>query len=825
MLQAPETAEGILSALPWGLTLVLALAAALGLGFVGAPLWAWTAAAAVLLWGLAAPTWLWAPLLVVAVVFNLKPLRRPLVTRPLMALLKKLGIIPEISATEREALEAGTVWAEGELFSGDPDWGRLMREAYPELSAEERAFLDGPVEELCAMTDDWDVYRRRDLPPEVWQALKDKGVFGMIIQKKWGGLEFSAAGVSAIIAKLSSRSMPLGITAMLPNSLGPAELIMHYGTPQQQDYWLPRLASGEEVPCFALTEPKAGSDAGAIQSTAEVFRGEGGQPMLRLNWNKRYITLAARASVFGLAVKLSDPENLLGKGEKPGITCVLCEAHREGVTRGELHDPLGVPFLNCPFQGKDVVVPVDNIIGGPEGAGRGWRMLMETLAAGRGIMLPAQAAAGTKAAARVAGAYSMVRKQFGMSVGKFEGVQEPLARIGGWAYLLEAARNYTCGGLDGGAKPAVVSAIAKYNSTEIFRKAVNDAMDVVGGAGISRGPRNLLAHAYWGAPISITVEGANILTRTLMIYGQGAIRCHPWAYSEIKTLGEGDVAGFDRAFWGHIGYIVRSKCRALGLSMTRGYLAGTGLRGPAHRYAQKISWASACFAFLSETAMAMYGGQLKRREALTGRFSDALSWMYLGAATIRRFEAEGRREEDLAVFRWSMEYCLLQIQEAFCGLLANFDAPKVGWLFRGPVQWWAYANPIGRGPRDPLALKVAQALQRPGEARERLCGGLYVPQDRNEALGRLEHAFELSTMADAVLAKVRKASREKKLPKGKPLALLEQAVEAGIIGREDLDLVRQAEAARDDTIQVDSYDPATYYETATEGVPEAAVRP
>ncbi|MBC8329443.1 MAG: acyl-CoA dehydrogenase [Planctomycetes bacterium] len=815
MLQGTEQTEGLLSALPWGWTLLLFVAAAFGLGFVGAPLLAWTGLAALLLFGLAAPLWLWIPFLVVAAVFNLKPLRRALVTRPLMGVLKKLGLIPQISATEEEALEAGTVWAEGELFSGHPDWGRLMRESYPELSAEEQEFLDGPTEELCAMTDDWDVYQRRDLPPEVWQALKDKGVFGMIIPKQWGGLEFSAAGVSAVIAKLSSRSMPLGITAMLPNSLGPAELIMHYGTSAQQQYWLPRLASGEEMPCFALTEPQAGSDAGAIRSTAVVFRGEDGEPMLRLNWDKRYITLASRATVFGLAVKLSDPDNLLGKGQKPGITCVLAEAHRDGVARGEQHDPLGVPFLNCPFQGHDVVVPASNIIGGAEGAGRGWRMLMETLAAGRGIMLPAQAAAGTKAAARVAGAYAQVRKQFGLSVGKFEGIEEPLARIGGWAYLLEATRRYTCGGLDGGAKPAVVSAIAKYHSTELFRKAINDAMDICGGAGISRGLRNLLAHAYWGAPISITVEGANILTRTLMIFGQGAIRCHPWAYAEIKSLGRNDVEGFDRAFWGHIGYIVHSKCRAILLSMTRGRLARTGLRGPSHFYAQKISWASACFAFLSETAMAMYGGDLKRREGLTGRFSDALSWMYLASATIRRFEAEGRREEDLPFFRWSMDYSMLQIQEAFCGLLRNFRAPWVGWLSRGPVQWWAYANPISRGPNDRLGHQVARALQTPGELRDRVCGGLYVPEDREQALGRLEHAFELTFMADAVVAKIRKAVKAKQLPKAKPLTLLDQAVEAGIIGREDADLVREAEVAREDTVQVDSFDEEGYYSTST----------
>lgn len=811
LLQDPDPSAGFLHALPWGWLLLFVLAAALGLGFVGAPLWAWTALAAVLLLGLGAPTWLWIAFLALAAVFNLRALRRPLMTRPLMGILVKLGIIPPISDTEKQALEAGTVWVEGELFSGRPDWDRLMGEAYPQLSGEELAFLEGPVEELCAMTDDWDVYQRRDLPPEVWQALKDKGVFGMIVSKEFGGLGFSTAGVSAVISKLASRSTPLGITAMLPNSLGPAELIMHYGTAAQKDYWLPRLASGEEVPCFALTEPHAGSDAGAIRATAVAFRGENGEPMLRLDWDKRYITLAAVATVYGLAVKLKDPDNLLGKGANPGITCVLCEAHRDGVVRGERHDPLGVPFLNCPFQGRGVVVPASNIVGGPERAGQGWRMLMETLAAGRGIMLPAQATAGTKAAARIAGAYAVVRKQFGVPIGRFDGVGEALARLGGWSYLLEGARLYTCGGLDGGAKPAVVSAIAKYNSTELFRKAIGDAMDVLGGAAISRGPRNLLAHAYWSAPISITVEGANILTRTLMIFGQGALRCHPWAYREVLALQARDVAAFDRAFWGHIGYIAQSKSRAILLSLTRGYLERTGLSGPAARYAQKISWSSACFAFLAETAMAFYGGDLKRREGLTGRFSDALSWMYLATATIRRFEAEGRRAEDLPFFRWSMDYAMARIQDAYCGLLRNFDAPWLGWLFRGPVAWWAYANPIGREPSDALSQQVARALQQPGEQRERICGGLYLPRDRNQALGRLEHAFELCASAEAVLGKVRRASRERKLPKGKPLALLDQAVEAGVIGREDADLVREAEVAREDAIQVDSFPEHDYF--------------
>ncbi|MDP7062853.1 MAG: acyl-CoA dehydrogenase, partial [Planctomycetota bacterium] len=502
------------------MTILLFLAGLLTLGFFGAKLIGWTCwiFSFLLWWGW--PTWLLILLAIPAVIFNWPALRLRVVTTLLMRFIKKAGLLPVISRTEREALDAGTVWYEGELFSGKPDFARLLKEAYPELTEEEQAFLNGPVEEVCRMTDDWEVFQRRDLSPASWQYIKDNGFFGMIIPKKYGGLEFSPTGVSAVIGKLSSRCVPLGITAMLPNSLGPAELLVHYGTDEQKNNLLPRLASGKEVPCFALTEPHAGSDAGGIRANGVVFKGEDGQLMMRLNMEKRYITLASRATILGLAFKLSDPDNLLGRGADLGICCALVPADTPGLELGRQHDPLNVPFFNCPFTGTDVVVPLDSLIGGPERVGQGWRMLMEQLAAGRGIMLPSQATAGAKMAARITGAYSNVRKQFGLSIGKFEGIEEPMARIGGMAYTLEAARRFTCGGLDGGAKPAVASAIAKYYFTESMRKVVNDAMDICGGAGISRGPRNMLAHTYFAAPISITVEGANILTRTLMIFGQ-----------------------------------------------------------------------------------------------------------------------------------------------------------------------------------------------------------------------------------------------------------------------------------------------------------------
>ena len=793
------------------------LAGALALGFFGARFLLVAAYGALFLWWWGASTLVWVPYLLLVALFGLPPLRRAVISGPLAGLLKRAGLLPAISDTEREALEAGGVWFEGELFGGSPDWARLMRESYPRLNDAERAFLDGPVEEVCAMTDDWLVFQKRGLAPKVWAKLREDGFFGMIIPKQYGGLEFSSTAVSAVIAKLSSRSIPLGITAMLPNSLGPAELLLHYGTEQQKDRLLPRLATGEEVPCFALTEPHAGSDAGSMRARGVVFRAEDGTLMLRLSWQKRYITMASIATTIGLAFKLEDPDNLLGRGTAPGITAALVPGDTPGITRGDCHDPLNVPFYNCPFEGKDVVVPVDAIIGGPERAGQGWRMLMEQLAAGRGIMLPAQATAGTQHAARVAGAYSMVRRQFGMPVGVFEGVQEPLARIGGSAYILEAARRFTCGGLDAGIKPAVVTAIAKYQFTEALRRNINDAMDVLGGAAISRGPRNLLAHAYFAAPISITVEGANILTRSLMIFGQGAIRCHPWAYKEIIALQDGDIESFDQAFWGHVHHVWRNSSRTMLLWLSRGYFAHCPYEGEARRWMQKLSWASAQFALTADLAMGLYGGALKRKETLAGRFSDIFSWMYLASAVLRRWEADGRLREDLPLFRWSMAHAMYEIQKGFEDLYRNFDAPLVGGWFRTVESWFSRINPIGRGPRDEDAAEVVKVLQTPGPQRDRLLGVTYVPRDPEEALAKLERAFLLSTRADRVVATVRTAMKDGTLPGGKPAAALDEAVEKGVIGAQDRETVREAEAARDDLIQVDAFTPEEYHATAEGG--------
>ena len=738
--------------------------------------------------------------------WKIPALRRSTISKGVMKAMKELGFLPTISETEKTAIEAGTVWMDGELFSGKPDFDRINSQPYPDLTTEEQAFLDGPVEELCRMTDDWQVYQDKDLPPEAWDYIKQERFFGMIIPKEYGGLGFSPLANSAVVQKLATRSIPLSITVMVPNSLGPAELLIHYGTDEQKEHYLPRLATGEEIPAFALTEPAAGSDAGAMQARGEVFEGDDGELYLRLNWEKRYITLAAISTVLGMAFKLYDPDNLLGEGEEPGITCALIPTDTEGVDVGRRHDPMSTPFYNSPTEGRDVVVPIDAIIGGAEQAGNGWRMLMESLSAGRGISLPAQATGGAKYVSRVASAHATVRQQFGLPIGKFEGIEEPLARMGGFTYLLEAARRYTCGGLMTGAKPAVVSAIMKYNSTELQREIINDGMDVLGGNAISRGPRNLLARAYIAMPISITVEGANILTRTLMIFGQGAIRCHPYVYDEIVALEEGDLDGFDSAFAGHVEHVFGNMFRSLGLSLTRGGLASSPVDGPAAPYYRKLAWASASFAFLADLVMGSLGGALKRKEKITGRFADIFSWMYLGVATLRRFEAEGRRTEDEPYMHWAMQYALAQIQEAFDGLYENVEIPGLTWFFRGPVAWWSRMNPIAAQPSDRLGSVVAEGLQTAGPQRDRLTEGIYIPTEEGEALARLENAFVKTLASYDVVRKIRDAVKAGKVEKlDDPMALIEQAHQRGAITEQEAQLAKEGEAARQEYIQVDAF--------------------
>jgi acyl-CoA dehydrogenase len=793
-------------------------------GFTGTPLWLWAIAGLAALTGLGAPTWLLAVYLVLALVFNIKPIRRSILSGPLMTLLDKLKILPVISETEQTAIDAGTVWVEGELFSGKPDLKKLSEEEYPELTEKERAFMDGPVEKLCSMVSDWDVFQRRDFDKETWDYFKKERFFGLVIPEKYGGHGFSANAHSLIVAKLASRCGPLATTVMVPNSLGPAELLMHYGTEEQKDHYLPRLAKGEEIPCFALTEPNAGSDAGSMQSRGEVFKGEDGELYIKLNWEKRYITLAAISTVIGLAFKLYDPENLLGEGEELGITAALIPSDTEGVVLGKRHDPLGVPFYNCPIRGKDVVVPVSAIIGGKDGAGNGWRMLMESLAVGRGISLPAQSVGGAKVATRAIGAYAAIRQQFGLNIGKFEGIEEPMARIGGYTYLLDAARTYICGALDKGAKPAVVTAIAKYNFTELGREIVNDAMDIVGGSGISRGPRNIFAHSYIAMPIAITVEGANILTRTLMIFGQGAIRSHPYALKEIEALMNKDVKKFDDNFWKHIGHAVQNMIRSMLLSLTRGRLASSPVSGPASKYYKKLAWASATFAFMADIALGSYGGALKMKEKLSGRYADILSWMLLATATLRRYEIEGKKDEDQVYFEWAMDEAFSRIQTAFDEIFSEINVPGLSWLFRGPVALWSRINRIGKKPSDKLGHKVARAMQTRGVQRDRMTEDIYIPASREEAMGKYEYALEWVEKSYPVYKKLYKATKAEKLEKSHVLKQLDSALEQEIITEEEAEMVRKTEKARYDTILVDEFTLDEYNKSAVNPEKDAGLK-
>lgn len=779
------------------------------LGYIGVPLWLWTLSLGAVLGVCQAPLWGWIVLGVLGLVLNLPELRQRLITAYLVKAIAFLKLLPHISDTEREAIEAGNVWVEGEFFAGNPNFKRLLKEPYPQLSPEAKVFLDHQVETVCRMATDWEIHAQKDLPTEVWAYLRQEGFFGMMIPTEYGGLGFSNLAYSTVMVKLASRSFTHTATVGVTNSLGPAKLLLHYGTPDQKNYYLPKLARGEEIPCFALTEPNAGSDAGSITANGVVFKGDDGKLYLRLNWSKRYITLATIATLMGLAFRLRDPDNLLGKGVDVGITCALIATNTPGVIIDRRHDPMGVPFYNSPTQGKDVVVAIDQIIGGVEQAGQGWKMLMQSLAAGRGISFPATCTGIAKLVTRVTGAYGRVRQQFGLNIGRFAGVEEPLARIGGLTYLMEAARIYTVGAVDQGEQPAVISAIAKYNFTELSRQIINDGMDIMGGAGICRGPRNLLANIYSATPIPITVEGANILTRTMIIFGQGVIRSHPYVYQEIAALQQDDVRAFDRVIWHHFGSLVRNFCRTVLLSLSRGYLAPAPVPGVTAQYYRRLAWASATFALFTDLSLITYGGSLKRQEKLTGRFADILSWLYLATATLRRFEAEGHNSEDLPLVHWSLQYAFAQIQQAWLGIFENMSLPGLGLV----ATWWRL-NPLGQMPSDQLGSQIAQIIQTPGMTRDNLTEDIYLPDNPQEALGRLEQAMMLSVVAESILQKIKVAIKEGKLPPEKPVALVRQALEAEIISLDEVELLTQAETARHDAIQVDSFTLKEYQEEA-----------
>lgn len=788
----------------------------LGFLFLGRGYWAWVGAAALALggWyflGSPPPLLFWILLGVIsflALLFGWRPLRRRILTRFLMAPFG--AMLPRMGETERIALEAGTVWWDAELFSGKPDWEKLLNFKFQELSEKEKQFLGGPVEEFCRRLDDWQVTQDRDLPPWAWEFLKEHRFFGMIIPEKYGGLEFSAYGHAQVITKLSTRSITAAVTVMVPNSLGPAELLLSYGTDQQKEYYLPRLARGEEIPCFALTGPEAGSDAAATQSTGVVCRGSfDGKEILgmRLNWNKRYITLGPVATLIGLAFHLKDPDGLLGDQKDVGITCALIPHHLKGIEIGRRHDPLSVPFQNGPNRGKDVFVPLDFIIGGPAKAGQGWRMLMESLGAGRGISLPSLSVGGAQLATRVVGAYATVREQFDTPIGRFEGIEEPLAKIGGLTYLVTAAWRMTLGAIDAGEKPAVITAIVKAYLTELLRQVGNEAMDIRAGAGIMQGPRNVLGRLYKALPIAITVEGANILTRSMIIYGQGAIRCHPFVQGEMRAVAGKNLPAFDRALFGHLNLIFRNITRAFLLCLTGGRLARTPSGTPLKPYYRRLSYLSAAFATASEIAMATLGGKLKRGEKITGRLADALAWMYLASATLKQFHDGGQIQRDLCLARWACDDALFQIQTALQGILKNFPNRPAAWLLKA---WIFPKHPRLAPPGDRLGAEVARALLEDRKQRLDLTANIFVPDPGEPGLGRLEAALDKAVPALQVETKIRDAVRANLLDKAPGQQLLRDALEKDIISREEYETVRKAKEIQNEIIQVDAFDPGEF---------------
>ncbi|MFC0682760.1 acyl-CoA dehydrogenase [Lysobacter korlensis] len=764
-------------------------------------------------------------LLAVALPLLLPQIRIPFITKPLLRVYTK--ILPPLTETERVALEAGTVGWEGQLFSGKPDWNVLLSQPKPTLTSDEQAFLDGPVEELCRMTNDWQItHVEADLSPEVWDFIKKNKFFGMIVPKEYGGLGFSALGNHKVIQKLASVSSVVSSTVGVPNSLGPAELLMHYGTQEQKDYYLPRLADGREVPCFGLTGPWAGSDATSIPDFGIVTMGEwnGARVVgVKLTFDKRYITLAPIATLIGLAFRMYDPEALLGDKQDVGITLALVPRETPGVDIGRRHFPLNSTFQNGPIQGREVFIPLSQLIGGEAYAGKGWQMLVECLSIGRSITLPSTASGGAKMGAIVTGAYARIRKQFGLSIGRFEGVEEVLARIAGNAYTISALAEASAAAVARGELPAVPSTIAKYHCTELGREVIKDAMDIHGGKGIILGPRNYLGRQWQASPISITVEGANIMTRTLMIFGQGAILCHPWVLKEMKAAGNPDreqgLRDFDAALFGHIGFAISNAVRSLWFGLTAAKLGAAPGDAYTRRYYRKLNRYSAVLALLADTSMLLLGGKLKFKESLSGRLGDVLSQLYIASALLKRYEDQGRPEADQPLLAWSFHDAMHKIEVALSGALRNFPVRPVGWLL------WALVFPLGRraeAPGDRLSHRAASLLMAPNEARDRLAVGVFTTPTENNPAGRINSYLAKVIAAEPVERKFLKAAKGTQLRTLNFAAQLDEGVREGWITNEER---RQLEELREmtiDTISVDDFDAEQLRSTAYRPTPEQA---
>jgi acyl-CoA dehydrogenase len=775
--------------------------------------WAWSAA--LLPIGLVAT--LAIVFAVIAIIFNVPFLRRRIVSDWVLSIFRK--VMPPMSETEREALEAGTVWWDAELFSGRPNWARLLAVPTPTLTPDEQHFLDHDVEELCAMVTDWETTNiYKDLPPAVWQFIKERGFLGMGIAKEYGGLGFSAYAHSEVMTKLATHSGTVAVTVMVPNSLGPGELLARYGTGEQKRRYLPRLAKGVEIPCFALTNPYAGSDAAAIPDYGIVCWGEhdGARVLgLRLTWEKRYITLGPVATLLGLAFRAYDPDHLIGGKEDIGITCALIPTAHPGVQIGRRHMPLNAVFQNGPNWGRDVFIPMDWIIGGAPMLGRGWRMLMECLAAGRGISLPATGTGMAKLAVRATGGYARVRQQFKTPIGMFEGIEEPLARMGGNLYMMDATRALTAWAVDLGEKPAVLSGIAKLHLTERARKVVIDAMDIAGGKGICMGPSNFIAAAYMQLPVAITVEGANILTRSLIVFGQGAIRCHPYVLKEIQATREVDrakaSAAFDAAMFGHVRFALSNMARTLVMGLTGSHFVAVNVNvaPQTRRYYQQLTRFSAALGFLADVSMGSLGGALKRKEKLSARLGDVLSLLYLCSATLKRYEMEGRQADDAPLLHWAIWDAMFAAQNALEGVISNFPNRLLAALMRRIVF------PLGRPyvvPSDAIGHEVARLLIEPSATRDRLTAGMYLPQRGDDPIALIERALVATLASAPIEARIKTATRDGRLdaklaPDGGIEQLVERAKAAGIVTVAECETVLAARDLTAQVIRVDDFPP------------------
>ncbi len=749
-------------------------------------------------------------LLVIAVPLLHVPTRRSKLTAPLLAIYTKM--LPQLSDTEKTALEAGTVGWEGELFSGLPNWKQLLAQPKPELSTEERAFIDGPVEEVCKLTNDWETtHDRADLAPEVWEYLKKNRFFGMIIPKQYGGLGFSALGHHKVIQKLASISSTLSSTVGVPNSLGPAELLLHYGTDEQKNHYLPRLADGREIPCFALTGPFAGSDATSLPDYGIVCEGDwNGAKVLgvKLTFDKRYITLAPVASVIGLAFRLLDPDGLLSEEKDRGITLALVPRSATGLEIGRRHFPLNCAFQNGPVRGNGIFLPLAQLIGGEEYIGQGWRMLVECLSVGRAITLPSTASGCSKLAAVTSGAYARIRKQFGLSIGRFEGVEEALARIAGYSYAISALSESTAAAVDRGEKPAVPSAIAKYHCTELAREVGRDAMDIHGGKGVILGPKNYLGRGWQAAPISITVEGANIMTRSLMIFGQGAIRCHPWVLKEMQAAQHPDpetrLNEFDRNLFGHIGFAVSNAVRSWVLGLTGSTIGRVPGDAYTRRYYRKLNRYSANLALVADTSMLLLGGKLKFKESLSGRLGDVLSQLYIASAMLKRYEDRDCPASERPLLAWAFHDSAHKIELALSAALRNFPIRPAGYLL------WALVFPWGRraqAPSDRLGHRAANLLMNPSETRDRIGEGVFLTPCANNPAGRINAALPKAIAAEPVERKFQKLVKSGELTSLDTHAQLHEAQLKGMLSVDEIALLNELQVIVHDTISVDDFDP------------------